>query len=118
MELYDETRDCFWTKYTFDLTRYGYRTKKRDFRKYFAELMYSSWKNIISSYNRLFTSIINGVEPSIPYDLVYDYAKEKKEQREETKRQSTLIQMTSQELSLRQGELLDKQKQLLARANR
>jgi hypothetical protein len=80
-ELYDEARDCFWTKYTFDLAQYGYKPRLRDFTKFFAEHTYPSWKNILESYNRLLTSIIDGTEPSIPHDLVYDYAKEKKNTR-------------------------------------
>ena len=78
-ELNNTARDCFWTKYTFDLAKYGYRPALRDFTKFFADHTYPSWESIIASYNRLITSIINGEEPSIPHDLVYDYAKEKEE---------------------------------------
>lgn len=78
-ELYDDTRNCFWIKYTADLSEYGYRPRLTDFRKYFAEHTYPTWNNIIESYNRLMASIIRDIEPSTPEDLVYDYSKEKNE---------------------------------------
>ena len=76
-ECWDERRDCFWTCYVKDLAKHGYRADQGDFKKFFAELTYPSWNNILTSYQRLVSFIISGKEPQIPHDLLYDYANEK-----------------------------------------
>ena len=64
-------RDQFWLCYVDDLAECRVaRLSKTLFYKYFSELTYKSFKDVLKSYDRFIKSVCRQEEPEAPWDLI------------------------------------------------